>query len=61
MDAWFAEVHSGLMTAFLIVTLLLLLAVAGPLVGTDSRARGSWTPSEPDQPLWAAPRTRATR
>ena len=40
------------MTALLIVLLLLVvLAVAGPLVGADTRASG-WTPSEPGEPLW---------
>jgi len=40
------------MTALVIVTLLLILAIAGPLFGADSRSSGAWTPSEHDQPLW---------
>ena len=41
------------MTALVIVTLLLILAIAGPLFGADSRSSGAWTPSEPGQPLWS--------
>ena len=40
------------MTALVIVMILLALAVAGPLLGKDSRSSGAWTPSEPGQPLW---------
>jgi len=40
------------MTALVIVMILLVLAVAGPLLGKDSRSSGAWTPSEPGQPLW---------
>ncbi len=52
MDARYFRGHSGVMTALVIVMLLLVLAVAGPLLGKDSRSSGSWTPSEPGQPLW---------
>ena len=52
MDAGCLWVHHGVMTALVIVTLLLILAIAGPLFGADSRSSGAWTPSEHDQPLW---------
>ena len=43
------------MTALVIVMMILLalaLAIAGPLLGKDSRSSGAWTPTEPGQPLW---------
>jgi hypothetical protein len=56
MDVCFSAVHALLMTTFLIVFLLLVvLAVAGPLFGADTRASG-WTPSEAGQKLWTRTR-----
>jgi hypothetical protein len=52
MDIGYFRVHSGGMTALVIVMILLVLAVAGPLLGKDSRSSGAWTPTEPGQPLW---------
>ena len=47
------------MTTFLIVFLLLVvLAVAGPLFGADTRESG-WTPSEAGQKLWTRTRISA--
>jgi hypothetical protein len=49
------------MTALLIVVVLLVvLAIAGPLVGVDTRGSG-WTPSEPGQPLWTRMRIPSRR
>ncbi len=40
------------MTLFIVFLILLALALAGPLFGTDTRATGGWMTSEPDGPLW---------
>ncbi len=54
MDARFFRDESGVMTTALIVlALFVLLAVAGPLLGTDSRRPRGWTAGEPDSPLWS--------
>jgi hypothetical protein len=49
------------MTAILILTVLLMLAVAGPLFGADTRSSGGWAPSDPNQPLWSDAGIRAAR
>ncbi len=41
------------MTLFIVLLVLLALAVAGPLFGTDTRSTGGWMASDPDRPLWA--------
>lgn len=41
------------MTAILILTVLLLLAIAGPFFGADSRSSNGWKESEPNEPLWS--------
>ncbi|HOZ57589.1 hypothetical protein [Nakamurella multipartita] len=44
------------MTAALIVlALFLLLAVAGPRFGTDSRRPRGWAERDPDTALWSDP------
>ena len=49
------------MTAILILSLLLLLAVAGPLFGADTRTSRGWADTEPNQPLWSDAGIRAAR
>jgi len=39
------------MTALIVLAVLLLLAVAGPLFGTDTRSSRGWAASDPNQPL----------
>ena len=39
-------------TALIFLALLLLLAVAGPTFGADSRRPGGWADREPESPLW---------
>lgn len=40
-------------TALIVLALLLLLAVAGPAFGADSRRPHGWDEREPDSPLWS--------
>ncbi len=49
------------MTAILILSLLLLLAVAGPWFGADTRTSRGWADTEPNQPLWSDAGIRAAR
>jgi hypothetical protein len=49
------------MTAILILSVLLLLAIAGPLFGADTRSSGGWANGEPDAPLWAGAGARNRR
>lgn len=42
------------MTVILILAVLLLLAVAGPVFGADTRSSKGWAASDPDGPLWPA-------
>jgi hypothetical protein len=56
MDARISSDHSWFMTTALIVlALFLLLAVAGPRFGADSRRPHGWAAGEPDAPLWSDP------
>ena len=61
MDAGYFSDHSCLMTAILILAVLLLLAVAGPLFGADTRSSRGWAPADPDAPLWAGAGVRNRR
>jgi len=49
------------MTAILILSFLLILAVAGPLFGADTRSSRGWVDSDPDAPLWAGAGVRNRR
>lgn len=49
------------MTAILIVSFLLILAIAGPMFGADTRSSGGWAKSDPDGPLWAGAGVRNRR
>lgn len=53
MDAGYFWDHSYPMTAIVILTVLLLLAIAGPLFGADSRSSRGWKATEPNEPLWS--------
>jgi len=54
MDAGFFADHAWFMTTALIVlAVFLLLAVAGPLFGADSRRPRGWAEREPESPLWS--------
>ena len=53
MDVGCFSDDASLMTAILILSVLLLLAIAGPLFGADTRSSGGWANSDPDGPLWA--------
>ncbi len=56
MDVRFFRAQAKRMTTALIVlALLLLLAVAGPRFGADTRRPHGWAVGEPDQPLWSDP------
>ncbi len=56
MDGGFFGDHAEAMTAALIVlALFLLLAVAGPRFGTDSRRPRGWAERDPDTALWSDP------
>ncbi len=61
MDAGYFSDQSYPMTAILILAFLLLLAVAGPWFGADTRSSGGWAKSEPDAPLWAGAGVRNRR
>ena len=52
MDVGYFWDHPCPMTAILILTVLLLLAVAGPFFGADTRSSRGWKDSDPGQPLW---------
>ncbi len=62
MDAMIFSDQAEVMTAALILLVLfLLLAVAGPTLGADSRRSRGWTDGQADAPLWSddgAPVTR---
>ena len=47
------------MTVFIVLLILLALALAGPLFGTDTRSAGGWWSSDPDRPLWSETGRRA--
>lgn len=54
MDVMVFPDESWFMTAALILLVLfLLLAVAGPLFGADSRRSGGWSDGDADSPLWS--------
>lgn len=54
MDAVVLPDQSWSMTAALILLVLfLLLALAGPVFGADSRRSRGWADGEPDSPLWS--------
>ena len=40
-------------TALIVLALFLLLAVAGPRFGADSRRPGGWAEREPESALWS--------
>lgn len=41
------------MTILIVLLLLLALAVAGPLLGADTRSSSGWRAGDPNGPLWA--------
>ena len=41
------------MTLLVVLLVLLALAFAGPLFGTDTRTTGGWSATDSDRPLWA--------
>jgi hypothetical protein len=47
------------MTLLIVLLVLLALAVAGPLLGTDTRSSSGWHSGDPDGPLWADSGVRA--
>jgi len=49
------------MTAILILAFLLLLAIAGPLLGADTRSSRGWARRDADEPLWSDAGIRPTR
>jgi hypothetical protein len=49
------------MTAIVILIVLLLIAIAGPLFGADTRSSKGWSASDPDGPLWSGSGVRAAR
>jgi len=49
------------MTAILILSLLLLLAIAGPWFGADTRSSRGWAASDPNEFLWSDAGARAAR
>jgi len=49
------------MTAILILAFLLLIAIAGPAFGADTRSSRGWASSDPDGPLWSDTGVRAAR
>jgi len=53
MDTGYFRDHCGVMTALLVLVFLLLLAVAGPWLGADTRSSKGWAASDPDAPLWS--------
>ncbi|MET0865392.1 MAG: hypothetical protein ABWZ98_13755, partial [Nakamurella sp.] len=61
MDVGYFWVQSWCMTAILILTVLLLLAIAGPMFGADTRSSKGWSASDADGPLWSGSGVRATR
>lgn len=61
MDAGYFSDHPWFMTAILILAFLLLLAVAGPWFGADTRSSRGWAASDPDAPLWSDAGIRAAR
>ncbi len=49
------------MTAIVILTLLLLIALAGPLYGVDTRSSSGWNPVDGELGLWPGAGQRSTR
>jgi hypothetical protein len=49
------------MTALLVLAVLLLLAVAGPLFGADTRSSRGWAATDVNEPLWSDAGLRAAR
>ncbi len=47
------------MTLLIVLLVLLALAVAGPLLGADTRSSSGWHSGDPDSPLWADAGVRA--
>lgn len=43
----------GMTAALILLALFLLLAVAGPAFGADSRRSRGWSDGEADAPLWS--------
>jgi len=43
------------------MTAIIVLAVAGPLFGTDTRSSREWTRTDPNQRLWEGAGVRAAR
>ena len=43
------------MQLLVVIALFTLLAILGPLIGTDSRVPGGWTPTEPGSKIWPNP------
>ena len=49
------------MHMLVVAALFTLLAILGPLIGTDSRVTGGWTPTEPGGKIWPDPPRRPDR
>ncbi len=47
------------MTLLVVLLVLLLIALAGPLFGADTRSAGGWSSTDADGPLWAGAGRRA--
>jgi hypothetical protein len=61
MDGGYFQDQAYSMTAILILSFLLLLAIAGPLFGADTRSSKGWAATEADGPLWSGSGVRAGR
>jgi len=53
MDVGYFSDHAVVMTVLVVLAFLLLLAVAGPVFGADTRSSRGWASSDPDGPLWS--------
>lgn len=62
MDAMIsADQAEGMTAALILLVLFLLLAVAGPVFGADSRRSRGWSDGEADAPLWSDEGAHVTR
>ena len=61
MDVGYVWDDASPMTAILILTVLLMLAIVGPWFGADTRSSSGWADSDPDAPLWAGAGVRNRR
>lgn len=51
----FSDDAEVMTTALIVLALFLLLAVAGPRFGADSRRPHGWTERDPETALWSDP------